>query len=138
MIVSPAGFLLVSAVPFRRLDLDFIQDLALCFSDALGVQVIVDVADVGLEEFFKAEFAVVAAQTGLADACVEALEGFEVLAVDIGLAVVQLVEGAHDGIPVGGVDGGGQVKVVIGRTGPKISSVMILLPCSQPVMTVGS
>ena len=28
MIVSPAGFLLVSAVPFRRLDLDFIQDQA--------------------------------------------------------------------------------------------------------------
>ena len=26
MIVSPAGFLLVSAVPFRRLDLDFVQD----------------------------------------------------------------------------------------------------------------
>ena len=28
MIVSPAGFLLVSTVPFRRLDLDFIQDHA--------------------------------------------------------------------------------------------------------------
>ena len=42
---------------------------------SLGVQVIVHVADVGLEEFFKAEFAVVAAQAGLADARMEALEG---------------------------------------------------------------
>ena len=57
----------------------------------LGVQVIVHVADMGLEEFFKAQLAVVAAQAGLADARMEALEGLEVLAVDIGLAVVQLV-----------------------------------------------
>ena len=74
---------------------------------SLGVQVIVHVAD---EEFFKAEFAVVAAQAGLADARMEALEGLEVLAVYIGLAVVQLVQGAHDGIPVGGIDGRGQTE----------------------------
>lgn len=58
---------------------------------ALSVQVVVDIADVSFDEFIETMLSVVAAQTGLAHALMEALERLKVLAVYIGLTEVKLI-----------------------------------------------
>src|ERR1035437_5524702 len=72
-----------------------------------------DVDHVRLHELIQAVLAIGASDTALAPTGVEALHGFEVLAVDIGFAETNLPAGLECGVEVARVNGRGQPKVGI-------------------------
>ena len=67
----------------------------------------------GDEVFLDAVLAVGTADTTLLHTCMEALDGLEVLAVDVGLAELQLAAGLHSHVQVLGEDGGCQTVLAV-------------------------
>jgi len=107
---------------------------------------------VGLRALVEAVFAIGASDAALAPAGVEALHGFEILAVDIGLAETKLPAGPHWDVEIARVNRGGQPKVGIVGAGdgfvqvveghdwdrrPNISWRIISISWRQPASTVG-
>ena len=81
----------------------------------LHILVGVEVGDVGDEIFVDTVLAVGTANTRFLHTSMEALDGLEVLAVDIGLAELQFAAGLHGDVEILGEDGRSQtIFAVVG------------------------